>query len=76
MSGSNRRKWRKHFAERTVDRFRGDWSGIWKHSEFFWAYLKITTRWEWEGAQAKEPVIIWYRLETHDDRANAPPDII
>jgi hypothetical protein len=76
MSGSSRRRWRKHFAERTVDRFRGDRSGIWKHCEFFWEYLKFTTRAEWEGALAKQPVTIWYLLETHDDWANAPPDVI
>ena len=70
----NRRlRWRQHLAERTVDRFRNDFSGLWKFSEFFFAYLKFTTKGEWEGAKSRIPNLVWYLLLTHDDWATAPP---
>ena len=70
----NRRlRWRQHLSVRSKDFVRGSWSGIWKFSEFFFCYLKFTTRAEWEGAQSKQPDIIWYLLLTHDDWPAAPP---
>ena len=68
-----RHRWREYLSQRSIDRLRNNWSGIWVHCEFFFAYLKFTTRGEWEGAQSKQPVLIWYLLLTHDDWATAPP---
>ena len=73
----NRRlRWREHLSVRSKDFARGNWSGIWKFSEFFFCYLKHSSRAEWEGAQAKHPKLIWYLLITHDDWATAPPQQI
>lgn len=70
----NRRlKWRPHLALKSQDYYRGDWSGLFKFSEFFFCYLKFTTRAEWEGGKTKQATKIEYRLTTQDDWVNAPP---
>ena len=71
----NRRlKWRKHLAPKSQDFVRGDWSGLFKFSEFFYCYLKFTTRAEWQGGQSKQSAKIEYILNTYDDLAAAPPN--
>ena len=70
----NRRlRWRQHLAVRSVDFARGDYSGIWKFSEFFFCYLKHTTRREWLGGKTRQSMKIEYLLTTYDDCSNAPP---
>ena len=51
---SRRQRWRQHLAPRSKDFVRGNWSGLFKFSEFFFCYLKFTTRAEWQGAQSKQ----------------------
>ena len=71
----NRRlRWRQHLAVRSQDYLRGDWSGIWKFSEFFYCYLKHTTSAEWQGGKTRQSAKIEYLLTTHDDWATAPPE--
>mgnify|MGYP001204946277 FL=1 len=73
---SRRQRWRQHLAPRSKDFVRGNWSGLFKFSEFFVCYLKFTTRAEWQGAQSKQSGKIEYLLNTYDDWATAPPQQI
>ena len=72
---SRRLRWRSHLAPRSIDFVRGNWSGFFKFSEFFYCYLKYSSRAEWQGGKAKQSTYIDYILITYDDYANAPPAI-
>lgn len=68
-----RNRVRESLGKRSKDFIPGSWRGLFKFSEFFFTYLKYTTRGEWAGGAAKSSDSIGYILTTHDDLATAPP---
>lgn len=68
-----RNRVREHIGKRSRDFILGSWRGLFKFSEFFFAYLKYTAKGEWAGSAAKSSQNIEYLLTTYDDCATAPP---